>query len=224
MPRGTGCRGWRRPAAAGIVAGSGEATAISPGASSSASTGWLPKGCAGETGDALAEADGVAGREAGRDGHDALLAVNSAEAGMCRSASFGRTSRVLAVSATISRQCAEAGYAAASGAAQLTGPGTWRVGSSCCSSSRRGAGGCGAGRTRAGAKARPAARQADGHVRGHAAIAERHPQDAPDLPARERIIGRRGQEGPRRDPVPGAARPRLPGVRTNPGAESAHTA
>ena len=36
-------------------------------------------------------------------------------------------------------------------------------------------------------------------------------QGALDLSARERIIGRRGQEGPRRDPGLGAVRPRLPG-------------
>ena len=47
--------------------------------------------------------------------------------------------------------------------------------------------------------------RADGHVRGRASIAERHPQGALDLPVRERIIGRRGQEGPRRAPVPGAS-------------------
>ena len=40
-----------------------------------------------------------------------------------------------------------------------------------------------------------------------AAIAERHPQGALDLPARERIIGRRGQEGTPEGPVLGAARP-----------------
>jgi hypothetical protein len=48
------------------------------------------------------------------------------------------------------------------GPAQLTGPGTWRVSSSCCPSSCRGAGGWGVGRTRIGAKARPAASEAKG--------------------------------------------------------------
>ena len=46
---------------------------------------------------------------------------------------------------------------------------------------------------------------ADGHVRGRAAIAERHPQGALDLPVRERIIGRRRQGGPRPRPGPGGS-------------------
>ena len=50
---------------------------------------------------------------------------------------------------------------------QLTEPGTWVVrssfgSSSCCGTGGRGADGCGAGRTRAGANARPAARPANG--------------------------------------------------------------